>query len=129
MIENKRFGLNCKLGLVNGEEPLCKCLLDNGKHKSYREWVDLLNNLSDENEELKKVNEQLKQQLLCDSEGVCDICNHEYLIPSSKYFIAKCLKGHEECSKEDIKYCEDFELRGSKFRRGYIDIKPQRIKR
>ena len=45
MTENKRFKSNCKLGLVNGEEPLCKCLLDNGKHKSYREWVDLLNQL------------------------------------------------------------------------------------
>ena len=61
MTENKRFELNCKLGLVNGEEPLCKCLLDNGKHKSYREWVDLLNNLTDENKQLKKENDELKE--------------------------------------------------------------------
>ena len=63
MTENKRFELKCKLGLVNGEEPICKCILDNGKHKSYREWVDLLNNLTDENKMLKKANQELYDKL------------------------------------------------------------------
>lgn len=57
-------------------------------------------------------NEQLKQQLLYDGEDVCSICKHMYLISKGDYFIGKCKKGHEECSKEDIKYCEDFELKG-----------------
>lgn len=67
--------------------------------------VELLQNLKDENK-------QLKQQLLYDGDDICGICKHEYLTPSGDYFIGKCEKGHEECSKEDIKYCEDFELKG-----------------
>lgn len=55
--------------------------------------------------------QRLKAQLLCDSdEGVCNICQHQYLIESRKYYIAKCKKEHEECSKMSLKYCEDFEL-------------------
>lgn len=60
--------------------------------------------------DLKEENERLKQQLLYDGDDVCGICKHEYLVPSGDYFIGKCKKGHKECSKEDIKYCEDFEL-------------------
>lgn len=80
------------------DEVLCKKL-------SYDEVVELLNELNDENE-------RLRQQLLYDCDDVCGICRHKYLVPSGDYFIGKCEKGHEECSKEDIKYCEDFELRG-----------------
>ena len=58
---------------------------------------------------LKKEIEQLKARLLYDGDDVCGICKHEYLVPSGDYFIGKCKKGHKECSKEDIKYCEDFE--------------------
>ena len=61
--------------------------------------------------DLKEENERLKQQLFYDGDDVCDICKHEYLVPSGDYFIGKCEKGHEECSKEDIKYCEDFKLK------------------
>ena len=46
--------------------------------------------------------------ILYDGDDVCGICKHEYLVPSEDYFIGKCKKGHKECSKEDIKYCEDF---------------------
>ena len=86
--------------------------------------LDLLNELNEENQRLKndcgmlvqsnqeyrEENEQLKQQLLYDGDDVCGICKHEYLTPCGDYFIGKCKKGHEECSKKDIKYCEDFEL-------------------
>jgi hypothetical protein len=89
------------------------------------EIVDLLNKLNDENEQLKhdatvliqanqdyrKENEKLKQQLFYDGDGVCDICKHEYLTPSGDYFISNCRKGHEECSKEDLRYCKDFEVK------------------
>lgn len=61
--------------------------------------------------DLKEENERLKQQLLYDGDDVCDICKHEYLVPSGNYFIGKCEKGHEECSTEDIEYCEDFKLK------------------
>lgn len=63
--------------------------------------------ISDLNDE----NERLRQQLLYDGDDVCDICRHEYLVPSGDYFIGKCEKGHKECSTEDIEYCEDFELK------------------
>lgn len=69
------------------------------------EMCDKLNELCEENE-------RLKQQLLYDGDDVCDICKHEYLVPWDNYFISKCKKGHEECSKEDIEYCEDFESKG-----------------
>lgn len=70
--------------------------------------IDVVEKLNGQYEE----NKQLKQQLLYDGDDVCGICKHEYLTPSGDYFIGKCEKGHEECSKEDIKYCEDFELKG-----------------
>lgn len=65
--------------------------------------------------EIREENEQLKAQLYCDSdEGVCIICKHHYLEKGKtyeKYYISKCKKGHEQCSKRDLKYCDDFELK------------------
>ena len=60
---------------------------------------------------LYKENQQLKAQLLYDGEDVCDICKHMYLISKGDYFIGKCKKGHKECSKEDISYCNEFEVK------------------
>lgn len=77
----------------------------------YGDGDDVLNELATKCSYLEKENEQLKAQLK-KGEDVCSICKHEYLTPSGDYFIGKCEKGHEECSKEDIKYCEDFELKG-----------------
>lgn len=65
---------------------------------------------------LKEENKQLRQQLLYEGDNVCSICKHEYLVPTGDYFIAKCKKEHKECSKKDIKYCEDFELIQADFR-------------
>ena len=78
------------------------------------EIVELLNDFNDENEELKKENAKLKAQLFYPHDGVCDICNNEYLVPRGKYYVSRCKKGHKECSKMDLKYCEDFELQGDK---------------
>lgn len=97
MNEEKRFVL-CKKGDKEYIE-------DNGCVQLYGFDVlcEMLNELNDKNE-------WLKQQLFYDGDDVCSICKHEYLVPYGDYFIGKCEKGHEECSKEDIKYCEDFEL-------------------
>ena len=62
--------------------------------------------------ELMEENEQLKQQLYYDGDSVCNICKHQYLVETEKYYVAKCEKEHEKCSKEDIKYCEDFKVKG-----------------
>ena len=98
---------------MNVEDPLyeygrwCKPVLEDGEtgkqYENALEVMDLLNELYEENK-------RLKQQLLYDGDDVCGICKHEYLVPSGDYFIGKCKKGHKECSKEDIKYCDDFEL-------------------
>ena len=99
---------------------------DNGKIISFMDMFDLLNDLSEENEQLKKdctvliyhnqeyrkENEQLKAQLYCDSEeGVCSICKHHYLEKGNIFYISKCEKGHEKCSKESVRHCEDFKLK------------------
>ena len=63
----------------------------------------------------KRKIKELTAQLKTDEEDVCIKCKHHYLInypESSKYYISKCKKEHEECSKEDIRFCEDFELDG-----------------
>lgn len=68
--------------------------------------VDLLNELNEENK-------TLKAQLYCEG-SVCTICKHQQLTPDKcmqGYYTAKCEKGHEECSKEDLKYCKDFKLK------------------
>ena len=66
-------------------------------------------------EETIAENEQLKAQLYCDSdEGVCVICKHHYLEKGNIFYISKCEKGHEECSKDALKHCKDFELEESK---------------
>ena len=101
--------------------------------------LDLLNKFNDENEQLKSIcqdhrdhaidfkadcvrlekeNEQLKHQikkleaqLYKVEDGVCNICNNMYLVQQGRYFVSKCKKGHDECSKMDLDYCDDFELK------------------
>ena len=79
---------------------------------------NLLNELNDKcefleakNESIEKENENLKAQLCCD-ESVCSICQYQHLIEhNTGYYVAKCEKGHEKCSKDDINYCEDFKCK------------------
>lgn len=122
----------------NGEPFLYKKMLDKTTKKEYDNTLkgiddicDLANKLHEECQRLKqenaqfdiliknnqlayidleKENEQLKAQLLYDGEGVCNICKHQYLVENGKYYVARCEKEHEECSKVDLQYCEDFEL-------------------
>lgn len=64
--------------------------------------------------DLLEENEQLKAQLYCNSDdGICPICENHYLVKGKtyeKYYISKCRKGHDECSKESLRYCEDFKV-------------------
>lgn len=102
MSEKKRFEWIDKDTISDNQTDEWYCLIFDDIRDDF---IDLLNELNDENE-------RLRQQLLYDCDDVCGICGHRYLVSSGDYFISKCKKGHEECSKEDIKYCEDFELRG-----------------
>lgn len=119
----KRFNL---VGSYLYDDDECVSHFDDLKHRE--EIVNLLNELSDENEQLKhdatvlissnsdyrKENEQLKAQLYYRGDSVCSICEYQKLLKSDidGYYTAKCKKGHEECSKIDLNYCEDFELVG-----------------
>ena len=73
--------------------------------------LDILK-LKEENEQLKQTIKKLEAQLYCTLDGVCDICKYHYLVPKEDYYISQCRKKHNECGKEDLKYCDDFELKG-----------------
>lgn len=74
-----------------------------GKYTS-KKIVDLLN---EQEEEIQRLKIQLQ------TDDVCNKCKHEYLVQQNDgYYISKCKKGFDECSKGNIKYCEDFELKG-----------------
>ena len=99
------------------------CLVDNLTKKEYEsnfeDMVSLMNDIWNQtqrfekhNQRLEKENEQLKAQLYCDSiEGVCIICKHHYVEKTNMFYISKCEKGHEKCSKESVRHCEDFKLK------------------
>lgn len=72
-----------------------------------KQIADLLNELYEENK-------RLKTQLYCDDEeGVCNTCKHHYLVKDDEaelgYYNSRCKKGHYECARVSLKYCEDFE--------------------
>ena len=98
MAENKRFVF----------DPSIYHFTDTRTNKVYCEYnldevVDLLN---EQEEEIQRLKIQLQ------TDDVCNKCKHEYLVQQNDgYYISKCKKGFDECSKGTIKYCEDFELR------------------
>ena len=89
------------------------CIEEDGKFVAYVDIVDgfrIANKLTT----LAEENERLKSQLYCDDEeGVCNICKHHYLIKDDEaelgYYNSRCKKGHYECARVSLKYCEDFE--------------------
>ena len=98
------------------------------KKRFERIFVDLLNELADENEQLKdalnqrtdqcdkyyKENEQLKQYIYDNlDEDICDVCSYQYLEKSQmdKYYVAKCKKGYDNCSKGTVIHCKDFKFK------------------
>jgi len=103
----KRFTIKSQddlFGVVDNYSADKVCVINGIRTEIEAEWLCKdMNTLNDENE-------QLKAQLLYDGDGVCNICKHQCLVESGKYFVARCEKEHEECSKVDLQYCEDFEL-------------------
>lgn len=72
----------------------------------YELW-EFLNKLNDENEQLK--------QYIYDNldEDICDVCSYQYLEKSKmdKYYVAKCKKGYDNCSKGTVIHCKDFKFK------------------
>ena len=87
--------------VINMAEPRGQSVTDNGIPCTARTCCTRLNRLTEENE-------QLKAQLHCPFDSICSICNNEYLVKKDNYYISKCKKRHEECSKIDMVYCSDF---------------------
>ena len=117
MTEKKRFHFGYVLGdtgLID-EQAEVKWFIENCCSVSdlKKNWITVCNKLN----ELAEENNQLKQQLLANTdESVCILCKHMYTVKKSSsrmkgYHIAKCEKGHEKCSKEDVRYCKDFEFK------------------
>lgn len=94
--------------LKNNGQPL----LESECVEDMRRLKDLLNELNDENEQLKQQIKKLESQLYCPYDSICINCVNEYLVQKDKYYVSKCKKGHEQCSRTDVKYCDDFELKG-----------------
>ena len=85
--------------------------------------IDRLNEQDTTIKRLKTIREEQIQTILkqkrkikeltvqLQTDDICSKCKHEYLVKRDDgYFIAKCKKGHNECSKGDIRFCEDFEF-------------------
>ena len=90
--------------IIDNKKELDLSLYNPKKNLTIEELVDLLNELHEENR-------RLKSQLCYNGSDVCDICKHQYLVKSENYYIAKCEKGHDECSKDYLKYCKDFDIK------------------
>lgn len=89
------------------------------KNDNAEDILNVLNSQENRLWELKQENEQFKQQinklesqLYCPFDSICIQCTNEYLVQKGEYYVSKCKKGHEQCSKVDVKYCDDFELKG-----------------
>lgn len=101
------YGIEAENWLVTNDN---HCVVLNDKAEAHM-VANMCNDVIDVSNTLHEENEKLKAQLHCTHDGVCDICNNEYLVQQGKYYVSKCKKGHEECSKMDLSYCEDFELK------------------
>jgi FtsZ-binding cell division protein ZapB len=75
---------------------------------------DLLYSNAKNMELLEKENEQLKQYIYDNlDEDICNVCSYQYLEKSKidKYYVAKCKKGYDNCSKGTVIHCEDFKFK------------------
>jgi len=86
----------------------------NELHNKYIDEYTLRETLQLDLQRVEEENKELKAQLYCDDDSVCNICKHQQLIPDKVmqgFYTAKCEKGHKECSKEDLRHCNDFKLK------------------
>lgn len=95
-------------------------IIDNGKQYTFPVldstlnfmFCKALNELSDENKQLKQQIKKLESQLYCPYDSICIKCKNEYLVRKGEQYVSKCKKGHKQCSITDVLYCVDFELKG-----------------
>lgn len=77
------------------------------KPSDIRSLVTVIGYVTDENEQLK--------QYIYDNldEDICDVCSYQYLEKSQmdKYYVAKCKKGYDNCSKGTVIHCNDFKFK------------------
>lgn len=107
---SKRFNKDRRFVMFGDMSNIKQYVLD----KKDNERLDSKRTLMNKLNELAEENEQLKSQLYCDDEeGICNICKHHYLIKDDEselgYYNSRCKKGHYECARISLKYCEDFE--------------------
>lgn len=86
---------------------------DGENHMSWQGVVDKLNELHEENQQLRKF---LKRELMALSGNLCDACKHEEEDNTNNWLVGidfdvKCRKGHEILLDDEEQECEDFELR------------------
>lgn len=62
--------------------------------------------------EIINENEQLQQYIYDNlGEDICDVCSYQYLEKLDEYYVAKCKKGYDNCSKGTVIHCKDFKFK------------------
>ena len=84
------------------------------KHISVFQFLKQVGEQDKAFKKLKKENEQLKQFIYDNiDEDICDVCSYQYLEKSKidKFYVAKCKKGYDNCSKGTVIHCKDFKFK------------------
>ena len=106
--ERFRLGYVCgDYGLIDNDDWIDLHSMSENSEKNVRICIHKMNQLADENEQLK--------QYIYDNldEDICDVCSYQYLEKSQmdKYYVAKCKKGYDNCSKGTVIHCKDFKFK------------------
>ena len=118
MTENKRFTVKQRQGATiysiidyYGELPLSEGMYYKSNAEKLCKWLNTQHELLNA---FYKENKQLKQYIYDNlDKDICDVCSYQYLEKSKmdKYYIAKCKKGYDNCSKGTVIHCEDFKFK------------------
>ena len=82
--------------------------------RDFAEFIDFVEDICNENEQLKKQYFQMRNLYFENAEDICENCKHQYLVPHKQmqgYYNQRCEKGYDECPKGTMKFCGDFELK------------------
>lgn len=96
------------------EEFFKKYDMDTVNFNALGEMIDADNFFYEKSLKLEKENEQLKQYIYDNlDEDICDVCSYQYLEKSQmdKYYVAKCKKGYDNCSKGTVIHCKYFKFK------------------